>query len=268
MELSLEFAQEVSKVAHEVGKFQMGFFRQSIAVSEKGRNDLVTEIDRLSEEKLYHNLSRIDSRPEFFGEEYGSRGQKSDWQWVVDPIDGTTNFLSGLDVFSISIGLCFRGVPKLGVVHRPYTGDTYLACENKGAYLNNQRLSQPAKRNLSECLIATGFPFKSSELYQPFFEASERVLTKARDMRRCGSAALDLCFLATGVFGGFWELDLNSYDIAGALPLLSELGFITVNLTGDPYVLGEGRFFLAAQESVFNEFFEAVAKPYQTFFSH
>jgi len=265
MEVSLYLAQQVAQIAQEVGKFQVEVFRQPLAVIEKSRNDLVTEIDRQSEQRLYQALQALAPDVEFWGEEFGVRGEKNDWQWIVDPIDGTTNFSYGLDVFAISIGLAYKGHPKLGVVFRPYTQDLFIAGEGLGAYMNGKRLQQPSQRKFSESLIATGFPFKSGELYQPFFKASENVLSRARDMRRCGSAALDLSFLASGVFGGFWEIDLNPYDIAGALPLLSELGIRAVDLHGKPYAFGKGRFFLAAHESIFQDFYECVSEPYLQF---
>ena len=131
--------------------------------------------------------------------------------------------------------------------------------------MNEKPLPKLQPKNFAESLIAMGFPFKSEELYQPFFEASAEVLRGARDMRRCGSAALDLCFVAAGVFQGFWECDLSPYDIAGAIPLLKEVGALTWDLDGRAYVLGQGRFFMAGNPSLMESLYRAVSPSYKVF---
>jgi myo-inositol-1(or 4)-monophosphatase len=263
MELSLTLAHDAAQVLKEVGDFQLKSFRGKQTVEAKGRNDLVTEVDKQSESLLFGKLSPLFPQAAFLGEEFGFREGSSDWCWVVDPIDGTTNFLHGLDMWSISVGLCYKNDPKLGVVYRPYTGDLYFASEGLGAYRNQTRLERLIPKDFSESLIGMGFPFKSDELYKPFFEASAHVLRGARDMRRCGSAALDLCFLASGVFGGFWECDLSPYDIAGAIPLLKEVGALMWDLHGNPYELGKGRFFIAGNPHLMDSFYQAVSPSYQ-----
>ncbi len=267
MELSLGLAKQVAVVLKDVGQVQLREFRRSQVVQAKGRNDLVSEVDKACETMLFERLSILGPKAAFLGEEYGFRHGASDWCWVVDPIDGTTNFLHGLDMFSISVGLCYKNEPKLGVVYRPYTGDLFLASEGQGAFMNEKLLPMLKPKSFSESLIAMGFPFKSEELYQPFFTASAEVLRGARDMRRCGSAALDLCFVAAGTFQGFWECDLSPYDIAGAIPLLKEVGAFTWDLQGENYVLGEGRFFIAGNPSLMEPFYSAVSPSYKSFFS-
>jgi myo-inositol-1(or 4)-monophosphatase len=266
MMLSLEFASEVVKIARKVGKYQMANFRKLESYSEKGRNDLVTEVDRESELILYKELKVLGEERgqniSFLGEEFGDQNSGQDWSWIVDPIDGTTNFVYGLDLFSISIGLCFQSLPKLGVVYRPYTDDVYMAVEGLGGYLNERRLPPLKAIDISQCLIGTGFPFRSKELYSAFFAASEAVLSVSRDMRRCGSAALDLCFLASGVFQGFWECDLKPYDVAGSIPILNEVGAEIWDLHGRPYQLGKGRFFVAGNTSILQDLYRATATPY------
>jgi myo-inositol-1(or 4)-monophosphatase len=161
MMLSLEFASEVVKIARKVGKYQMANFRKLEAYSEKGRNDLVTEVDRESELILYKELKILGEKRgqniSFLGEEFGDQNSGQDWSWIVDPIDGTTNFVYGLDLFSISIGLCFQNFPKLGVVYRPYTDDAYMAVEGLGGYLNDRKLPALKEIDISQCLIGTGF---------------------------------------------------------------------------------------------------------------
>ena len=266
MVLTLEAAESVAKIVRKVGTYQMTHFGKLETISEKGRNDLVTKVDRESELILYKELKALgeewNQNISFLGEEYGFQNSGHDWSWIVDPIDGTTNFVHGLDMFSISIGLCFQNVPKLGLVYRPYTNDLYLGVEGLGAYLNGHRLPALEPKDISQSLIGTGFPFKSKELYAAFFAASEGVLSTARDMRRCGSAALDLCFLASGVFQGFWECDLKPYDVAGAIPLLNEVGAQIWNIQAQPYQLGEGRFFMAGNPTVMPELYRVVSKHY------
>ncbi len=266
MDLSLSLARQVAVILKDVGQVQLREFRRAQAVQTKGRNDLVSEVDRACENILFERLSILNPKAAFLGEEFGLRNGPSDWCWVVDPIDGTTNFLHGLDMFAISVGLCYKNEPKLGVVYRPYSGDLFFASEGQGAYMNEKPLPILKPKDFSESLIAMGFPFKSEELYSPFFEASAEVLRNARDMRRCGSAALDLCCVAAGIFQGFWECDLSPYDIAGAIPLLKEVGALTWDLHGENYVLGEGRFFIAGNPSLMQPFYQAVSPCYKTFF--
>ncbi len=214
---------------------------EQLQVSSKGTADFVTAADTRAEETLHYELTR--ARPEFgfFGEEGGTREEGDGvHRWIVDPLDGTTNFLHGLPQFAVSIALEERGQIVAGVVYNPLTDELFWAERNNGAFLNDRRLRVSARQHLSECLIATGIPFLGHGEPARYVETLNAVMGEVAGIRRFGAAALDLAYVAAGRFDGFWEFDLNIWDIAAGVLIVREAGGFVSDTAGRDTVLQTG----------------------------
>ena len=223
-------------IAREAGALLAQLFRRPQEISYKRRSDLVTAADRRSEALIIERLRNCFPRHTVVGEEGGGQKTDSDYCWYVDPLDGTTNFAHGFPVFCVTLGLAYRGETIVGVVYDPTREELFTAERGEGAYLNNKRIHVSETRNLSESLLATGFPpFATNhnlniEFYFRFTQLSHGV-------RRAGSAALDLCSVAAGRFEGFWELKLNPWDKAAGALMVTEAGGRVTDLAGTPFAL-------------------------------
>ncbi|WP_227021223.1 inositol monophosphatase family protein [Oceaniferula marina] len=261
------------QLVREVGVFQMKHFRSMPDTGGpesggtmgrmKAVRETVSFVDEESESMLFQGLGRIVPEAGFFGEETGRSGSRECF-WVVDPLDGTTNYLSGLDHFSISVALIRENEPVLGLVYKPSTDEVFSAMAGQGAYWNGEASTRfvdvfPAE----EALFMTGFPYRSPDVSSCFFDAAAKVLTTGRGIRRSGSAALDLATLSMGWIQGFWETDLQPYDCAAAMVLMRENGVIVSNQSGSPYDLWNDRLMVAALPGVHEKLLGIVADSYQ-----
>ncbi|MBN1957929.1 MAG: inositol monophosphatase [Desulfuromonadales bacterium] len=253
----------VCALVRQVGNYQLGHFRTlpSTYGDEKQPREYVSEIDLESEERLRSGLQKILPGAGFYGEESGCRGDEQ-LRWIVDPLDGTTNFLSGLDQFAISVALEKSGQIELGVVYRPASEESFTAlrgCE----FRHNERIcTQVSGQFLRQALIGTGFPFRSADLARPFFTCAEDILYRCRGIRRCGSAALDLCYVAAGYLQGFWETDLEPYDVAAALLFMETTGCKITNQRGESYSPYRDRVMICAPPLIHRELLPLVSAHY------
>ena len=256
--------QQVLHTLRPAGEYQLSRFRKLSVGHEKGPNDVVTEVDFHTEEMLRAALLKALPGSSFWGEESG-RDTAAEFEWVVDPLDGTTNYLNGLDQFSISIALLHQGRSVLGVVHRPASGETFAARRGGGLLYNGSPLAPPSwePAGLQQALLGTGFPYRSVDLQPAFFRTAAALMGRSRDIRRMGSAALDLSYVAAGWLQGFWESDLQPYDVAATLLLLEESGCRVSDGLGNPYRIGESRLIVAARPQVFDELLELVSSCYR-----
>lgn len=233
MENTLKVAIDI---AREAGDLLLEHFRQPLEITYKRRSDLVTEADRKSETLIVERLQSHFPEYAIVAEEGGGQRTGSDYCWYVDPLDGTTNFAHGFPIFCVTLGLAYRGEVVAGVVYDPTRDELFTVERGGGAFLNGQRLSVSKNVNLSDCLVATGFPpFASNhdlnvEFYFRFTELTHGI-------RRAGSAALDLCCVAAGRFDGFWELKLNPWDKAAGTLIVMEAGGRVSGITGKPFEL-------------------------------
>lgn len=255
---------QVIDLAKLVSAYQMEHFRTMPPGSgdEKLTREFVSEVDMTSERMLIDGLSKLLPEAGFLGEETGESGNH-ECRWVIDPLDGTTNFLSGLDQFSISIALQHHDDCQLGLVIRPASGEIFSALRGGGLQRNGSPIAPPDRLlPLSSALIGTGFPYRSPDLADTFFSCAKEALYKSRGLRRFGSAALDLCYVASGYLQGFWESDLQPYDVAAALLFLQESGCITTNELGEDYRMGHDRILVTAPPKTHRELLPIVKQHY------
>ncbi len=253
----------VIELTRKVGAYQLSKFRNLPPGSgeEKLAREFVSEVDVTSEKMLHEGLSALLPTAGFFGEETGTSGSES-LRWIVDPLDGTTNFLSGLDQFCISVALEQDGRIMLGVILRPASSECFSSLRGKGVFRNGKELSQSFQGALDQALIGTGFPFRSPDLIKPFFACAEDLLGQCRDMRRFGAAAIDLSYVAAGFLQGFWESDLQPYDVAAALLFLEEIGCVMTNQKGENYSPYRDRVLICGFPQVHQGLLEIVERHY------
>src|ERR1700758_1935735 len=204
----------------------------SIAVASKGRNDFVTEVDRAAEREIIASIRRHYPQHAFLAEESGRSGEH-ETLWIIDPLDGTTNFLHGFPVFAVSIACQIKGRLEHAVVYDPMRGELFTASRGAGAHLDNHRMRVSKTRALEGALISTGFPYRANLRYLDAYLAMLRAVTEqVAGVRRPGAAALDLAYVAAGRVDAFWEIGLSAWDTAAGTLLVQEAGGRVGTLTG------------------------------------
>ena len=206
-----------------------------LKVNTKAPNDFVTEVDQAAERVIIDTLLAAYPGHGILAEESGSaRGAKdSEYVWIIDPLDGTTNFIHGLPVYAVSIALSHRGQVQQAVVYDPTRNDLFYASKGRGAFLNDKRLRVSKRLRLAESLIGTGFPFRKGDNFKRYVQMFENVMQHCAGLRRPGAAALDLCYVAAGYYDGFFETGLSPWDIAAGSLMITEAGGLVGNFTGE-----------------------------------
>jgi len=230
----------MSAIAREAGALLMKYFHEGLKIEYKGDADLVTAADRASEGLIRERVSKQFPSHDVLGEEQGLKDRGSEYRWYVDPLDGTTNFAHGFPVFSVSLALeqrSSRGESRIaGVVYDPTRDELFTAEKGSGAHLNGKPIHVSKIGQLKECLVATGFPSHKRHKNPNIFFYHEITL-KTHGVRRAGSAALDLCYVASGRFDGFWEFNLNPWDTAAGTLIVEEAGGKVSRFDGTPFEL-------------------------------
>jgi myo-inositol-1(or 4)-monophosphatase len=229
-----EFVPSMSEIAREAGALLMEYFRQNVKVEYKGEADLVTIADRKSEILIRERIKSLWPSHDILGEEQGLVDTGSDYRWYVDPLDGTTNFAHGYPVFCVSLGLEHKNRRVAGVVYDPTRNELFAAELGSGAYLNQQRMQVSKIARLADCLVATGFPSQKRHK-NPNIHFYHQITLRTHGVRRAGSAALDLCCVASGRFDGFWEFNLNPWDTAAGVLIVEEAGGKVSDFKGGPF---------------------------------
>ena len=224
MNIKDESVKNLLEAVHVVGNMVAERFNDAHTIKHKGTVDLVTEVDLASEKMLREELTKRFPKIPFHGEEGGGADWKNGEAWVVDPIDGTTNFANRIEHFAISVALVKKGEPVMGVVHNPITKETFYACQDGGAYLNGKQIHVNAVSNLDDALAVTGFPYNRRERMDEIITRLRAFLMVCADVRRFGSASLDLCYTAKGIYAIYWEQNLKPWDIAAGALILKEAG--------------------------------------------
>jgi myo-inositol-1(or 4)-monophosphatase len=219
------------------GELMMTRFGHDVRVDKKGTIDLVTEVDVAVERMFRALIAERYPDHEILAEEMGGRKSvPSGPCWIFDPIDGTTNFAHGLPIFCSSVALEIDGVPQLGAVYDPNRNELFTATRGGGAFLNGKPLHVSSAATLVDAMLVTGFPYDVHQRVQEIVGLFGEFVGRARAVRRLGSAALDLCYVAAGRMDAFWESDLKPWDIAGGALVVAEAGGTVTNLAGEPFV--------------------------------
>ncbi|MGM0623810.1 MAG: inositol monophosphatase family protein [Campylobacterota bacterium] len=253
--------QKIIEITHQAAAIAKEGYTQKKQIDYKSQIDLVTQYDKKVEHYLTQHLLKHFSDFEIVGEEFGSSGQSSTKKIIIDPIDGTTNFVHGLPFFAISIGVVIEGVLQHGVVYNPILDELYSASKGEGSFCNGVRLQVSQSDNLTSSLIATGFPYtkiKQGFDYEWTVKSFENVLPYTRDIRRLGAASLDLCYVASGSFDGYYEINLKPWDVSAGVLILREAGGTVTNGVSDDYGL-EDKLIVATNGKIHKELTQKLA---------
>ncbi len=228
-----------------------------ITIETKQHNDFVSEVDRMAEKTIIDTLLEAYPDHAILAEESGRRGE-SDYIWIIDPLDGTTNFLHGFPQYSVSIALSYKGVLDQAVIFDPTRNDLFIASRGKGAFLNDRRLRVSKRIKLAEALIGTGFPFRDFQHLDAYLAMFRDMLQKTAGIRRPGSAALDLAWVAAGRLDGFWEIGLSKWDIAAGCLLVQEAGGLVGDFSGEDSYIDTGNI-VAGSPKIFAQLLQILS---------
>ena len=228
-----------------------------LKVSAKQQSDYVTEVDKLAESAIIELLREAYPDHAILAEESGSSGE-SEYQWIIDPLDGTTNFIHGFPQYAVSIGLAHKGVLTHAVVFDTTRNELYYASKGSGAFLNDKRIRVSKRTRLDESLIGTGFPYRSFEHIDAYLAIFRELTQKTSGLRRPGAASLDLAYVACGRLDGFWEFGLSPWDMAAGALLITEAGGLVGDLTGEPNYLVSGNF-VGGNPKIFSQLLQVIA---------
>ena len=208
---------------------------EAVRISQKQVNDFVTEVDHASEQAIIETLLTAYPDHGILAEESGSQhgNPNADHIWIIDPLDGTTNFIHGFPVYCVSIALQVRGKLEQAVVYDPTRNDLFTATKGRGAFMNERRIRVSKRVRLDECLLSTGFPFRPEDDFDKYLRLMGDMMQRTAGLRRPGAAALDLAYVAAGFTDGFFEIGLHAWDMAAGALLVTEAGGLVGNFTGE-----------------------------------
>ena len=233
-----------------------------LAVVRKRHNDFVTEVDKAAEQAIIETLRRPYPEHAILAEESGasarSSDQPSEYTWIIDPLDGTTNFIHGFPQYCVSIGLQHKGVLTHGVVYDPAKNELFTASRGRGAFLNERRLRVSRRDRLADALIGTGFPFRDLAGLDEYLAMMREVTQRTAGIRRAGAAALDLAYVAAGRLDGFWEIGLSPWDMAAGALLVLEAGGLVGDFQGESGWLESGRI-ACGNPKIFVQLLQAIS---------
>ncbi|MFT4268485.1 MAG: inositol monophosphatase family protein, partial [Xenophilus sp.] len=234
---------------------------EAVRISQKQVNDFVTEVDHASEAAIIETLLAAYPGHGILAEESGRQhgAQASEYVWIIDPLDGTTNFIHGFPFYCVSIALAVRGRVEQAVVYDPTRNDLFTASRGRGAFVNDRRIRVSKRTRLAECLIATGFPFRAGDNFKQYLAIMADLMPRAAGLRRPGAAALDLAYVAAGHTDAFFETGLNIWDVAAGSLLVTEAGGLVGNFAGEADFL-EQRECLAGNPRVYGQLVPLLAK--------
>ena len=234
-EIEFSFLKDALHMAEKAGDIQMKYFRKNNLEQSTKLNDsdVVTIADKQSEAFILDYIHNHYPEHGIISEESGNENEDREWRWVVDPLDGTTNFSSGLPAFCVSIALELNGEAILGVVYAPYLKECFYAVKDKGAWLNGESVHCSDKDVLSKAVVATGVPYDRKENPDNNLKEINKIAYRVRGIRRLGSSAMDLSYTAAGFFDAYWELNLNRWDIAAGQLIAKEAGVIIESIRED-----------------------------------
>ena len=230
-----------------------------VKATSKGPNDFVTNVDQKAEQIIIDTIKAAYPDHSILAEESGAQLGKDETTWIIDPLDGTTNFLYEFPHFAISIAVAEKGRIQHGVIYDPIRDELFTASRGRGASLNGRRMRVTDRKVLANCLLGTGFPFRDADMIDTYVDTFKDFMTQCRDIRRAGSAALDLAYVAAGRIDGFWEFGLSKWDIAAGSLMIQEAGGIIDDMNGKQEYLENGNV-IAAPPKVFKAMAQTIRK--------
>ncbi len=231
----------------------------SLTVSKKQRNDFVSEVDKMAEQTIIETIQKAYPDHAILAEESGDHGG-NDYLWIIDPLDGTTNFLHGVPQYGVSIAVQHKQQLIMACIYNPVNGELFTASKGAGAWLNNKRIRVSGQRTLEDSLIGTGFPYRQDQSIDAYLPIFREFMSKTAGIRRPGAASLDLAYLACGRFDGFFEMGLNQWDIAAGVLLIKEAGGLVGDLKGENHFMQSGNI-VAANPKLFHQMLLTI-KPF------
>ena len=251
--MDLEFVKRVGiAAAYKGGNILRSHYGKINKIDKKGAIDLVTEADTESEKAIIETIKKLFPDHTILAEESGWNIGEADHQWFVDPLDGTTNFAHELGLFSISIAFALNGETVFGIVSIPETGEMFTALKDSGAELNGRPISVSNSKTVSDSLLITGFPYDLMDALNPLMTRFANCLKASQGVRRLGSAAIDLCFVACGRFDAFWEQNLKPWDTAAGEFIAREAGAMITDFSNKPFSVNKKEI-LATNGNIHNE---------------
>lgn len=244
------------RAARKAGDFVIREANHISSITSKSQHDYVTNVDQAAEQLIIETITNSYPEHSFLGEESGESGE-SEFQWVIDPIDGTSNFIRKIPHWAISIACKHKGKTQVGVVYDPSKQELFSAVKGRGAQLDNKKMRVSNTKGLEHSLLATGFPFRNEQKLAEYLDVFAKLFPHCSDMRRAGSAALDLAYVAAGRFDGFWEFGLNPWDTAAGVLLVEESGGLVADMQGNPNYEKKGSI-LAANPKAFKEMLRII----------
>lgn len=251
--------KELINIVKQAGKIVKEGFSSVKDIKFKAKKDMVTTYDIAVENYLKTKFNIAFPDFNIIAEESDNQNSNFNNSIIVDPIDGTTNFVNGLPHTAISVGVYRNKKPYIGVVYNPILNELFTAKIGEGAYLNGEKIKVSEQEDFQRALIATGFPYSGANNKEDLNDVIKKlnvVLPKCQDIRRYGAASLDLCYLAKGLFQGYYEMNLKAWDVSAGIIILSEAGGEFTNLNGDKYTLFEDKYIVASNKKIHNEFIE------------
>ncbi len=248
MDKHLEYAK---KFAKEAGALILKKFRNPLEIEKKGVVDIVTDADKKAEAYIIGSIYHRFPKDSILAEESGEINKNnSSYRWIIDPIDGTTNYAQGFSMFAVSIGIEFDGELVIGVVYIPHLNELFYAKKGDGAYLNDKKISISQKIELIDSVWATGFPYNKRETNNNNLLEHNKAILVCRDIRRAGSAAIDMVYTACGIWDGYWERGIKPWDIAAGYVIVKEAGGVIDSFGGSQFDLFSGEVIAGSSEMV------------------
>jgi len=263
----LKVASEIARAGGEVLKKYYGKIEQS-QIDKKGIGDYVTEADMESEKTIISSIRDTFPAHEILAEESGKLNKRSQYRWIIDPLDGTANYIHCIPQFAVSIGLEYMSEMIIGVIFNPISNELFWAEKDKGAFLNERRIYVTTNRKMEDCILATGFPFKDKKIkIDAYLDAFRRLFWLCSDMRRAGSAALDLAYTAVGRVDGFWEDGLSPWDVAAGSFIVQEAGGYVTDYEGKDNHIRTGNI-VASNPYIHSEILDILKKSFHKIISN
>jgi myo-inositol-1(or 4)-monophosphatase len=251
--------QQVIKSVRETGDF-IGNERKTFSqndVEAKDRNDLVSYVDKQAEKQLIEKLGKVLPEAGFIAEESSPDANAKELNWIIDPLDGTTNFIHNIPAYAVSVALASKTATLLGVVYNIPQNEMFYAHKDGKAFMNGKEIFVSKNDEMGACLIATGFPVKNFDRLEGFQNTAEYFMKNTRGIRRMGAAAIDLCYVACGRFDAYFEYNLSPWDVAGGALIVKQAGGVVTDFSGDKnYIFG--RETIASSEGMYKEVYEIV----------